>query len=335
MEIAKGIHWLKVPIPDNPLENVNSYLIMGDEKHTLVDPGWPDLVAFQSLKDQLGEIGMTLDDIDTLIATHGHPDHMGLAGEIRRLNGAKLLMHESVFTRQSVEFGSTQFAENMRNWLLTNGIPAEKLSHLGGHGPSSFKDGIDWRVMPDQGLKDGENLDIGGKRFKVIWTPGHSPDHICLYQAATKTLLSGDHILPVITPSISLTPWNSSIEDPLGTFVQSLKKLTPLDVDLVLPAHEQPIQHFQKRVDELFVHHDERLAELVASLGDGETSAYDIAAQMHWVGLDGVVKGEDLPPSQQPLAMGETLAHLELLIRDGRVKQRMQNGVKLFSAKPG
>lgn len=329
MQVAPGIHLLKVPIPDNPLEYVNAYLIDGDGQYALVDPGWPSQEALSALKRELGEVGLGIEDIGTVIVTHAHPDHFGLASEVRRLSGAEVVIHHRDIPMAPQQF-MTWFREQMFHWLLTHGMPVGLLLQLGGlpFGESE----IEWHVSPDRTVDDGDRLSIGCQSFEVIWTPGHSPGHICLYHEASRTLLCGDHILADITPNISLNPFTSSLGCPLSKYLDSLHKVAKFEVDLVLPGHGSLIHNLRSRLDELFAHHEHRLGEVLSSLGQGEKTAYEVSLKMPWVGISEVVLGEDLPLSQQPAALCETLAHLELLRREGKVRQRLRDGLTLFSA---
>jgi len=327
MEVLHGIKLLKVPIPNNPLEHVNTYLIDGDGRYALVDPGWPGQEALNALKRQLAEIGLDIEAIAMVVVTHGHPDHYGLAREIRQLSGAEVVMHQGDVPQRQLTLGL--FRDQMRSWLMANGMPKERLDLL--HWPSSSPGNIAWWSSSGRTVKDGETLYIGCQRFEVIWTPGHSPGHICLYHRDSKTLLSGDHLLPDITPNVSLNPHNSFMGNPLGIYLESLHKVAQLDVDLVLPGHGSPFRHFRERLAELHVHHEQRLDEVLVNLGRGEKTAYEIALKMAWVGLSGIVLGEDLPLSQHSAALGETLAHLELLKREGKVRHTQRDGISLFS----
>jgi len=330
MEVVPGIYLLKVPIPDNPLEYVNSYLIDGDGRYALVDPGWPSREALSALTKRLTEIGLDIQSIAIVVVTHSHPDHFGLAGEIRRLSGAEVVMHHRELPKQLHQFTPGLFRDQMLSWLIANGMPQNKIDLL--QGPPFGAGDFTWWVSPDRTLEDGETLSVGRQCLETIWTPGHSPGHICLYHPGSRTLLSGDHILPDITPNVSLNPHTSSMANPLGAYMESLDKVTQFDVDLVLPAHGDAFHRFGERLAELYTHHDQRLGEVLMSLGEGQKTAYEIALKMPWVGLEGVVLGEDLPLSQQPAAIGETLAHLELLKQELKVGHRLRGSLSLFFA---
>lgn len=324
-----AIRLLKVPIPNNPLENVNAYLIDGDGEYALVDPGWPGEEALEALKGQLVEIGLSIEAISMVVMTHGHPDHFGLAREIRRRSGAEIVMHRNDVPQRDLTL--SLFREKMRGWLATHGMSQERLDKV--QWPVVSPGNVPWWSPPGRTVEDGEILQVGSQSFEVVWTPGHSPGHICLYHRESKTLLSGDHLLPDITPNVSLNPVYASrgMGNPLGTFIESLDKVAQLDAEMVLPGHGNPFECFKERLDELYTHHEQRLGEVLDGLGAEQKTAYDLALEMPWVGLFGTVRGKDLPLSQHSAAVGETLAHLELLKREGKVRQTQCDGLSLFS----
>lgn len=329
MEVSPGIYLLKVPIPDNPLEYVNAYLIEGDGRFVLVDPGWPSREALAALRMELAEIGLDIERTSTVVVTHGHPDHFGLAGEVQRLSGAEVVMHDVEVPKKMNQSTATLFRDQLWRWLLDNGLPQDKLDLL--QLPPFDFGHFAWWISPDKTVEDGEAFYIGSRRFEIIWTPGHSPGHICLYHKASRTLLAGDHLLPNITSNVSLMPFTYAMDNPLQSYLDSLGKVALFDVDLVLPGHGDPFHRFRERLDELYVHHEQRINELLSSLGQEEKTAYEISLKMPWVGISEIVLGEDLPLSQQPMAIGETLAHLELLKRGGRILCRVRGGIHLFS----
>jgi len=169
MEVVPGIYLLKVPIPDNPLGYTNAYLIDGDGRYALVDPGWSSQEALSALRRELAEIGLDIERTSTVVVTHGHPDHFGLAGEIRRLSGAEVVMHGREFPKKLHQFNPDLFQYQMRSWLIANGMPHDKTDLLQ-RSPLGAGD-FAWWVSPDRTVEDGETLYIGSQRFEIIWTP--------------------------------------------------------------------------------------------------------------------------------------------------------------------
>jgi glyoxylase-like metal-dependent hydrolase (beta-lactamase superfamily II) len=180
-------------------------------------------------------------------------------------------------------------------------------------------------VDPDEVVWGGERLQIGRFEFEVWWTPGHSPGHICFLERGRKFILTGDHVLPTITPNISLHPQQQG--NPLGDYIASLKRLEELDVEQVLPAHEFSFPDLKKRLLEIERHHDERLDEMIACVSGGPTTAYQVAAKVKWV--TGPL--ESFSPWMQRAALGETLAHLDYLVLEGRLQKFVENGVQYYA----
>ena len=148
----------------------------------------------------------------------------------------------------------------------------------------------------------------------MIETPGHDPWHICLYEAAHKILLSGDHVLERITPSVS--SWFPAY-NALAEFLESLEKVGGYDVDLVLPAHGKPFTGMRERVDFLIEHHHKRLEEIYELVAAGHDDIVQISQHATWRYPD----WKSWPLDQKYFSMGETLAHLIYLVREGRILQ--------------
>ena len=325
-QIVEGIYQLKVPIPDNPLENTNIYLIQGDKNYTLIDTGWDSDTAFNSVNRQLAEVGVGLPDIGQIIITHAHFDHFGLVGRIKQLSVAKLYLHhleQEVFrTRYTV---TNEFLHQIEVWFTMNGVPADIIAAV--HAPiSGFRKPVP--AVPDVLLNGDETIASGKFDLKVIWTPGHSPGHICLYATAQKVLFSGDHVLPVITPNISLTPTMTA--DPLGDYLNSLLLVKKLAVDAVLPAHENIFRNLPKRVDEIIRHHEIRTAEILKAMDGQEMTAYQIAHLVTWMPEQGGVDYTDLKPIAKLTAVSETLAHLKAMSTAKKVSSVTRNDIVYY-----
>jgi len=171
-------------------------------------------------------------------------------------------------------------------------------------------------VYPDTVLKGGETVGTGEFTFRVLWTPGHSSGHVCLYEPERQILFSGDHILPTITPNVSANP--------LGKYLASLEELRQLDVSLVLPGHDAPFTHLADRTEAIIRHHHARNGEILAALGGGAKTACEIALDVIW-GTN--ASWLDLPFFHRRMAIFETMAHLEMMLAEGRVAKETRNGV--------
>jgi glyoxylase-like metal-dependent hydrolase (beta-lactamase superfamily II) len=171
-------------------------------------------------------------------------------------------------------------------------------------------------AQPDVLFEDGDKPEVPGWDLSAIWTPGHSPGHLCFWEPANRVMLSGDHVLPRITPNIPFHP--QAAADPLGDFLQSLEKLRGYGEDEVLPAHEHRFVGLDSRLDELIAHHERRFAEVLDAIRDGVTSAWGIAERMGWSRPWGRIEG-----FMRRAAVGEAMAHLRTLEKRGIVREVM------------
>ncbi|MCA1845530.1 MAG: MBL fold metallo-hydrolase, partial [Actinobacteria bacterium] len=169
-------------------------------------------------------------------------------------------------------------------------------------------------VKPDLLLEDGDKPDVPGWDLQAIWTPGHSPGHLCFWEPRNRLMLTGDHVLPRITPNISLHP--QAGDDPLGSFLRSLEKLTPYDSDEVLPAHEHRFVGLPARLSELSEHHEHRFAEVIEAVRSGRDTAWAVAGCMKWSRSWDRIEG-----FMRRAAVAEAMAHIRALERRGLLRE--------------
>lgn len=317
-EVKSGLYQIRLPIPIRSLGYVFAYYVQDGNHSLLIDAGWPSKEAYETLERSLSEIGVRLDQIDQVVISHLHPDHFGLAEQIKELRtDSKLIMHQADASMILERYDDYQgFTKELHEWLAVHGAPEEELKAM--IDVSSMMLNFFRPPKPNQIVLGGERIKVGTKwNFEVIPTPGHTIGTICLYdQNGSKVLFSGDHILPTITPNISLGPFYKG--DPLGDYLNSLNLVDHLDVETILPSHEYIFNDLHKRVQEIKNHHDQRLAETISVLQTNETmSGYQIASKLHW--YSGT--WEDLGPWERRAAVMETLAHLEYLKRQRKVTE--------------
>jgi len=321
-KIRPGIHQLKIPIPNNPLEYTNIYLVQGDGENLLIDTGWNGEEAFRSLKKQLAEISIDPKDISQIVVTHAHGDHYGLAGRLKEVSRARISLHylDKNFLLPRYQ-NIDDFLRETEQWFRSNGVPDGELSTYWTAFAGMRQSGTP--TLPDTTLRGGETISSGNFNLQVLWTPGHSPGHICLYEPEQKILFTGDHVLPVITPNVSLQPQFDP--NPLGDFLNSLNLVKHLDVDLVLPAHEHVFTDLATRVEEIIEHHKYRNLEILEAIKAEPMTAYQISALITWMPEFGGVKFKDLATWDRRMAVSETLAHLEAMTGDGTIARFRQN----------
>jgi len=313
----EGIHRIEVPL-EFMVESVYLYLLEGDEGLTLVDCGPNLAVAHDSLSKFLAGISRRFSDIKLIIITHYHVDHYGYAGELQRLTGAEIAMHRiGAGLVKGYESGSRGYIAEVVRQAACYGMPREYIDII-----KPFFGAMQEVASPariDRLLEDGDEISVGGSRYVVLWTPGHSPDHICLYSSERKVLLSGDHLLQEITPHVGIDTLKGV--NPLKDYLRSLKRMRDYNIALALPGHGPVINDPQGRVDEILRHHDERMRLMSEAVARGPRTAYEVSLEI-W--------GEELPLLEKPLALAETVQHLELLVEEGKLHKVTRNSVFYF-----
>jgi glyoxylase-like metal-dependent hydrolase (beta-lactamase superfamily II) len=323
-EIIPGIYRLEIPIPNNPLGNTNVYLLRGTDGYLMIDAGWNNDKAFKSLLEQLSEIGISPDDISRIVITHAHADHYGLVGRLKERTEVNVILHHIEADMLANRAESMQeFMSQTQEWFDSNGVPPEAFPTA--RMTPSERRRANNATTPDSILHGDETISTGIFNLEVLWTPGHSPGHICLYERSHRILFTGDHILPGITPNISLQPHAEN--NPLGDFLKSLRSLRHLEVETVLPAHEHIFTDLQARIDEILEHHRQRTSEITATLDSGPKTAYEISAEITWMPDFGGCSFSELAPWDRRMAILETLAHLKAIEEERQIIKEARNGI--------
>ena len=313
-EVRPGLWSIPVPIPNNPLRYVLVYGFESNQGITLVDAGWNTDEAWDALSEGLRIAGGSMSDVTGVMVTHIHPDHYGLAGRVRDATGAWIGLHPadaSLLEERYVE--TDDLVDRMTGLLELSGVPAESLPNLAT--ASMEIKSLVHMALPDRLIEDGDAIDVPGWDLRAIWTPGHSPGHLCLVAPEAGLLLSGDHVLPRISPNISMH--SQQFPNPLGDYLESLLKIGAVECAEVLPAHEYRFRGLKARTDQLIAHHEERLVEIESLLtATPGLSAWELTIRLTWSR-----PFDEIPSFMQRAANGETLAHLVLLEARGRVQR--------------
>ena len=316
-DILPNLFRIKIPLPENPLKYLNSYVIMGSKRNLIIDTGLNRKECLDAMQTGLHELNLDLGETDFFI-THLHADHFGLVSKLVTPTS------KTYFNRPDTEVIEAWGGwESMINYGGRNGFPKDALrAALNSH--PGYKFSSKW--IPELSiLGDDDTITIGDYFFKCVETPGHTRGHTCLYEPTKKILISGDHILIDITPNIQC--WSDQ-DDPLKNYLASLDKVHELDVDLVLPGHRRLFRNHRKRIAELKKHHMNRAEEVLEILGKGPRNAFQVASEMTWD--MSYESWEQFPLTQKWFATGEAIAHLRYLEKKGRLLRKTEEEVTLF-----
>ncbi len=334
-EVAPGILRLQLPIALPGLGHVNTYAIEDGDGFMLVDPGLPGEPSWKALLARMEAAGIPMNRVHHVMVTHSHPDHFGGAGMLAQESGAEVVA--SSHFRTWYDDALEASGEPELDWRQNQESDEEFLARFEHPTPwggdagklkdverSSFlarrREIRTWFTPPRPSvhLDDADHLELGRWEWMGAHTPGHTNDHLCLFDPAAGILLSGDHVLPTITPHIS-----GLVEgDPLRAYLDSLDKVAAFEgVDLVLPAHGHPFTDLTGRVEAIKTHHQERLDLLE-----------EASVEQGWATVTDLMRAVFRERSWGHMAESETFAHLEHLRLSGRADRREEGGYLLYLA---
>ncbi len=335
-ELAPGVLRSQLPVNMPGLGHVNCYLLEDENGLAIVDPGLPGPKPYKSLLKRLKKAGYGIKNVHTVVVTHSHFDHFGGAERAREDSGAEILTHENF----RVLWGGMEIDEHLEG-AAAKEDEDEDLPFWPKEGsktpwgterefPGNAEDIKRWKKMqaeeknwfktpkPTQTVADAQTIKLARREWVAVYTPGHTFDHLCLYDPESKIMLSGDHILPTITPHIAGITGSS---DPMASFFSSLKRMHSFaDVELVLPAHGHPFTDLTGRADDIITHHEMRLdiiRDSAKELEEGTVNEY----------MQRLFK----PRAWGMMAESETYAHLLHLAELGEVRAGQKDGLATFS----
>ncbi|MBT3908349.1 MAG: MBL fold metallo-hydrolase [Rhodospirillaceae bacterium] len=322
-EVAPGVWWLRMPLPF-ALNHINLWILEDGDGWTIVDTGVQN-DEIKACWETIEKKHFTAEKpLKRVIVTHFHPDHVGLAGWLCERHGVELTMTLAEWTQTRMNIFETQESKvaQMMPFYKKAGFDAEQMESVKTRG-AYYGRIVSTPPTRFNRVEEHDEIMIDGHAWRVIITEGHALKHACLYCADKKVLISGDQILPRITPNISLQPQEPDL-NPLQLFIDSLDKFRDLPADtLVLPSHDWPFQNLLERLDCMAEHHDERLDAALAAITEPATGV-DV--------LNALFKRE-LDNHQIFFAIGEALAHVHKLMADGKATRTLAaNGVYRYQA---
>lgn len=323
-EIFPQIYRIEIPLPKNPLKTLNSYYIRGKGRSLLIDTGFNQPECRAAMDEGLSELGVYMDTTDILI-THVHGDHSGL---VHYLAAPETRVFCDEYTSKAFRGNQDKMWDYFLNMMGEGGLKEATFSDHPGYKYKSEP------VNNIHIVRDGDIIKVGDFSLQCISTPGHAPDHICLYAVDQKILFSGDHILGKITPNNTIweRPWTAT-RDLLQEYLQSLDKIAALDVKMALPAHREIINDCHGRIQELRNHHENRLNDILNILGNEKMYGAQVASQMKWNMRNR--RWDDFPIAQKIFATGEALSHLHHLVCKKLLVKELHDGLVYYSQAKG
>jgi glyoxylase-like metal-dependent hydrolase (beta-lactamase superfamily II) len=302
------------PLSTGYVTSVNAYLLEDDDGYTLVDGGVGSDDVWALFVEAMGRKGVDPGHVRRVLLTHAHHDHAGLAARLASLTGARVWMHERDLDFYNRRFVHTeQYRLDLRKLLLSAGTPSDEADELAGSVHAIA------RVTPCfpsiDTYREDDVFGVGGYCLAVMWTPGHTPGHVCFADSARSLVICGDHILPNVSPNVAVMP--DSDDNPLPGYLDSLRDFVSREYRTALPGHGDAFD-ISGRAQQLLDHQLQRQARVRDILQSGPRTPYAVAEQV-W----------QRPPNNWPTFRGHVrrnavqtiMAHLELLVKLGEVER--------------
>ena len=320
--VAAGIHRLAIPTPF-AVGRVNAYLIE-DEPLALIDAGPNSGTSLDELERGVAALGHSLGDIELVILTHQHIDHLGLVSLVASRSGAEVAALD-----QAVPYVENYSAESQAEdefafeMMLRHGIPQDVATAL----KSVSRAFQAWGARADvtRVLQDGGELRFRDRTLRVHHRPGHSPTDTVFHDESRGILVAGDHLLRHISSNPLMTrPRDGSTQRPqaLVTYLASLQATRAMELDLVIPGHGDPISDHRSLIDQRFTLHERRAEKLQGLIEERPRSAHELA-QALW---------GNIAVTQAYLTLSEVLGHLDLLLNAGSAREAELDGLSVFEA---
>ncbi|MDH3189201.1 MAG: MBL fold metallo-hydrolase [Acidimicrobiia bacterium] len=315
-DLGNGIYQIPVPLPFRSPPFVNTYVVESSDGLLVLDVGSDWEEGRSALTSGFTCLGLPESAVHTMMVSHLHLDHVGMAGRMIDSWGCDFVMHERASQLVDGYNDTPGYVKRLRDLGHTHGVPHTILDTLSDFQRPEYMPKI---PKPSRTVVDGQRIDLGANRsLTVVHTPGHEPSHICLVDSRTGVTFSGDHVLPRISPVIM---YDGTLDDPLGEYLSSLQKLINMEIGITYPAHGSIVEQGDERARQILLHHDRRLLDMAELVRSADANAWEVMVQSFRPNLD---------PLQARLAFLETISHLEHLRLTGRIQYVDRGGITFY-----
>lgn len=314
-QFLKNIYRIPVPLPGSPLKQLSCFLIKGETRNLMIDTGFNHPECEQAVRQGMEELGLSMENTDIFL-THLHADHSGLCARLQTPDTKVYISHIDGLRVNG--FLQQSYWDTLMSYQNDMGFPEDK--KLDYHLHPAYRNRID-RPVSFTEVKEGDFFNVGGYHLQAVDLAGHTPGQLGLWDEAASVLFGGDHILAKITPNINFWDFEA---DYLGIYLKNLRKVRQWHVKHLYSAHRALLDDADARIDELLIHHANRLEETRTLLRQGLDTVYQIAVKMHWDYGGGSF--ESFPPAQKWFAASEVFAHLEHLNACGETSREKRGG---------
>lgn len=319
-EVAKDIYTFEVKLPNNTLKALNVYVVKGGGRTVVFDTGFNAEESKMDLLNGLEALDLKIEDVEVVL-THLHSDHVGLVNLFADV-GCKVYAGkvDGELINQMV---TNEYWDNLEAMIPLYGMEEDEI--MTDENPG-YKHRLT-KTIDYIELKIGDFFEVGDYCFEILDLSGHTPGHLGFYDKEAQIILSADTILDPITPNITF--WGFEYPDILNTYVETLYRLQKLKIVQALATHRKIITNHVERIDELVLHHDERLQEILDAMNNEEDyTVREISANISWrIRAD---NWDEFPKSQKWFATGETMAHLHRLVNTECVSMTEREGTLYF-----
>nr|MDO8097901.1 MBL fold metallo-hydrolase [Candidatus Njordarchaeota archaeon] len=304
-----------------PVGATNCYVITAGEP-SLIDVGLKSRKSYETIHKELGSLKLAPKDIQKIIVTHAHVDHFGLIHELQEDSSCDVYVHAEDFEFVSNYAGAyLKRMDYFGDILLSSGTPQKILDDL--QAAYIFLKDVGGSVANCKKINDGDTITLGDVKLNVVHTPGHTVGEIVLLWEEKETLFCGDHMLNDITPNVGVTLRGTPVVSLLPDYLRSLERTLKLPGEVAFPGHRSVIQGFRKRALEILEHHRERKMLMLEAVRQGEKTPFEVSR---------IVFGK-VTLSEVPLAITETMSHMQVLEGEGKVSTKERNGVIYYGVR--